>query len=561
MAAITGATIFSFSPIVIQLGYGYLEYLNRYLIPLFIYLLFKYLRKPDIKTALYISFIYTLSWFCSIEIAIFILIIAIVIFITFVLIKLFQHKASSLNIINILKYSLIGLIFLPIIIYFFSPYIEYSYKEKLQRTLEETQYYSARPLDFLLTSPENIIYGKLSKSLEKLHYAGEEPPYSYGEHTLFPGFIVLALLSLLVVLKRGRQSWKDHIEIPISFVVLIFSIIFSFGPYLKIGSLTLKLPYYYLYHIFPLLGASRTPTRIVYVWLFLVSLLSAFGIEVILDSVKKKGAVIFISILILITAEYLTYFPHQTIDSFPLKFDLGGKNVLFLPIRKDIPSNQINATNYLIQHVSNNFVSINGHTGSEPSIEGYEYLMNTLKTTEFTNHWFNVLKILDISYVVIDKNGMNNNNFDDQPIKDNLLKYNNNTIFDDDNWAVIDISSVKGNFGTPCKKNNPSDLEYRFEPKYDEVTRSVNLYYDITNNANCDLSYIYSSRYYKVEYTIENPGKNGSFYIILPPFLLSGETYSGSLPVTSKLRTKPRAIVIRLGESTFEKTLEDEPMK
>lgn len=480
-------------------------------------------------------------------------------FFGFIIIKLTRREATSLNLYKILKSSLIGLVFLPAILYFFYPYINFSHKEDFSRPLDEVQYYSARPLDFFLTSPDNITFGKLSKSLENIHYSGKEPPYSYGEHVLFPGLIASILLLLIVLNKHSRQILKKNLEVKVSFIAYLLSVIFAFGPYLKIGSVVIKLPYFYLYQYFPLLEAIRTPTRIIYVSLFFVSLLCAFEIMILKDFWRTRKNYLLLGVLALIIVEYLTYFPFQTINYVPLKFDLGGKNVLFLPIRKDIRSNNINGTKYLIQHLNNDFVSINGHTGSEPSIEGYDYLIDTLKNTEFSDRWFNVLRTLNVTYVVIDKRFLNDVRFLDQPISTNLQKFEKYTVYSDQTWSVIDITNINETNIASCKDSEPSRLQYVFDAKYSKGDNALTIYYDIKNNQNCHSSFIYDNRYFRINYTL-NSKFNKHMYIKLPPYLLSGDTYGGSIQIPGKFKFKPELIAIDLGFSTMVLTIEDQPM-
>lgn len=534
LASACGALVFSFSPGVIQMGGAYLEYLNRYLVPPFIFLLFKFIKKPGMKNSILLFFVYSLNWFCNIEISIFLILISVIIYLIFTLIKILNKSIFQEYKFTHFKYILVGLVFLPLIVYYFKPYISYAEKENFKRSISEAEYYSAKPLDFFLPSPKNVIFGKLAGTLDSIHFFGLKPPYNLGEHVLFPGYIALVLTVIFSINLLKKRPTKGDLIKHLSFWTLVMSVIISFGPYWRIGQSVIRLPYYYLYQIFPLLEAIRTPTRIMYVWLFFISLMISWQLKSINLQNTKSRTFWYIIIFCLMTTEYLTVMPNEAITPLKINYDLKGKNVLFLPIRNGYDTWKVNDAFYLTAHIYNNFISVNGHTGSESSIEYYDQLTNILKNNIFNSYWFSILKILDVNYIVIDKNALDDPLFNDQKISPELNEYKNMIVYQDHDWVIMDVNKYKNIDENICVDKDFSDMTYTFSGVFDNIEKKIVFEYVLTNNLDCDIAFVGKSRYLKVGYFIEGSEEKGGFIITLPPFLLSKKSYSGNRSVPKK---------------------------
>jgi hypothetical protein len=157
-SSILGAIVFSFSPNVIQLLTGHLEYLNRFFIPPYFLYLYRYYKNPSKNNIVILSIIYTLLWFTSIQIAIFITFTTLLSWLIFIAIE-FKYKQVILNkIINSLKFLPIILIFAPLVVYFFGSYYKYSNRENLTRPKFAAEYYSAVNMTFI-PFPNNRLSG------------------------------------------------------------------------------------------------------------------------------------------------------------------------------------------------------------------------------------------------------------------------------------------------------------------------------------------------------------------------------------------------------------------
>ncbi len=348
-ASLLGAMVFSFSSGVIWLGGGWFDYLYRFLIPPFIYFLFKFLMKPSLKTALFIGVTYTLVWFNTIEIAIFLITTSIIILIFYTILTLIKDKSYYRKLLKMPVYLAACVIFIPIVLYFFKPYIDYSQKERFFRSIDDTESLSARPIDYFLPSPNNLLYTKVTKIFENYKINIQKiTEYNKGDRNLLlPGYVALALVALFILniaKKRSDNGSKIAIVSLLTFLVLV---LFSFGPYVQIGNHLIKLPYYYLYQISTLIKASRTPPRFMFIGLFLISIVVAKEFEDITRNSRKKENILFTLLILLMCLEYKVIYPFEKGRFTPLKYDLQGKIVLFLPIRDAFT---LDGSKYLVQH-------------------------------------------------------------------------------------------------------------------------------------------------------------------------------------------------------------------
>jgi hypothetical protein len=116
-----------------------------------------------------------------------------------------------------------------------------------------------------------------------------------------------------------------------------------------------------------------------------------------------------------------------------INYDLNNKVVLFLPIQPYYSF--LNDAKYNIYQIKNNFISINGSTGTEQRINGYKELFEALNNNTFSHSWYNVLKTIGVEYVLIDK--------------DNFkvpLVYNYPVEYTDDKWLILNIKDKTNKF-------------------------------------------------------------------------------------------------------------------
>lgn len=547
-ASIIGAMIFSFSSGVIWLGGGWFDYLYRFLIPPFIYLLFSFLNKPSIKTSLFLGAVYTLIWFNTIEIAIFLITTSLIIFIFYTVITLIKDKSYYKKLLRIPLYLAACVIFVPIILYFFKPYIDYSQKEHFFRNINDTEGLSAKPIDYFLPSGNNLLYKKVTNLFEDYKINIQKiTDYNKGDRNLLlPGYVAIALLALYIFSVGKRKSDTTSKIALVSLLTFLVLVLFSFGPYVQIGNRLIKLPYYYLFNISSLIKASRTPPRFMFIGLFLLSIVATKEFANITKNNHKKESILFILFMALMCLEYKVIYPFEKGSFTPLKFDLQGKIVLFAPIRDTYT---LDGSKYLVQHFTNNFVSVNGGTGSQAEIKHYYKWKADLINDLFTDSWFKILKIINISYVVIDKTAANSSYFMNQDILNQLSKFSKYIVYEDPEWAVLDVTKYFENLNyNICTTTNPADLGYDFGITYTPHNNTLDLNYVVTNNSDCIYTPLGDLRYIKLSYNIINVnGYRDTFYIRLPPYIFEHQFYENSRKIIINSQQIPNDVAINIG--------------
>jgi hypothetical protein len=558
VSSVLGSVIFAFSPGVIDLTSGHMEYLGRYLIPPFFVFMHRFLEKPDLKSSTAIFLTYFLSWFTNIELSIFLTFISTAWVILYLILSLITKTLQKAKAINLFKYSLLYFFMLsPIIFYFFSPYIDYSNKENFTRPLNEVDFYSARIIDFVLPGPNNVILGDTVKSLIKFR-TDDVAGFPHAEHILSPGISVW-LLTILFLIGYFFVKKSSFRRLPgsgrfliLSSASLVFSIIFAFGPYLHIGMATLKLPYYYAYESLFVLQAVRTPTRIFYVWLFFIAYIIARGLSDSLSKMKRsRQVVICLLLLAIVSVEYLTHFRSAQFKREGLNFNLDNYPTLFLPIRS---GEWVDDTIYLTQHLKNSFRSVNGLTGSETEIKGYVELDSFLKRDVFGSEWFNVLQSLKIKYIAVDKKGLEDA-FSDQITSEDLKTVAHLIIYNDENWAVIDVDRFSNIYGNRCRNATIKDLTYSYDAFYNTHNKSLFLTYNFANGTGCSIASIYNDRYLKINIYFNN--RMITMTGTLLPVILPGNSMGGAIDIFENGReAAPETVSVSLDGGLHKTTVE-----
>lgn len=545
--SLLGAMVFTFAPNMVRVMGGHIEYLNRFFIPPFFYYLFLFYKKPDKNNSLWLFFIYSLQWFTNIQLSIFLTLMAFFAFVAKVTINLLHGKKIK-ELVNLLKFSVVSLFFIPFIYVYFSPYLEYSTKEGISRSVSETSEYSAKPLDFLLPFTNSKLYIHFFQN--NLH------PKDFTEKTHNPGYLALLALFILIFYKiinsfkqKGRFSSLEF-EWFLYLFLLTIAVILSLGPYLNIGDKVVTMPYYYIYKAFPLLGATRTPARLEYVWIYFVAYLLVYGLNQIVDSRKKN--IITVSLIILLMLEYKLFIPINAYRHIPIDFDLTNKKVLFIPIETE--SKTVNDSRFSITNVENKYFSINGHTGSEYTMLGYFKLMYNLKNYYFLNYWFNVLNTLNISYIVIDKEHIYKYPKQYQQIVEYIDVYKSLTVYENNKWLVFDTSKYTGPLEKVCDSFSYDNLEIKYALLYNQTTKDLYLEYKTKNISDCNIAFLYQNRYLKFEYSIVNNFNNHSTtngYILFEPVLLKGAESSEKILLKHQIANPPESINLKVLDKNF----------
>lgn len=510
-AAIIGVIIFTFTPNTTHIMSGWLEYLNRFFIPPFFLLLIQYLTSPNAKKAFLLFFVYSLSWFTNIELTIFLTILGLFLSLVYTVIKFWQDRQMFIGEFwRIVRYLAIGLVFLPVIYFYFSPYIRYSEFEGISRSIQEANFHSIKISDLHLpTFGSNIFNGLFKYNLKNMP---------------FPGYFTLIFSSFFIVknitsyISKKIKFGRNDVVWIIFLLSLIFSFVLSLGPFVTFGDIVVKLPYFYLYKVFPLLAAIRTPDRLTYVWIFFFSYIISFGLKWFFTSLGKRlSLVAFLLIGSFLLVEYRQPYQIQESSFHTLNYDLKDNRVLFLPFR-DVNS-KMNDSKYLAQNVGKDFVMVNGYTGSEGQLVWHSELINFFSSYNFDRDWFNVAKALNINKVVIDKS---------EKLNDKIINFVNRNkeivVFEDTNWSVVDINGLGDNV---CSDSPLNKLGLSFGIFKDKKSNLINIQIRGKNSSDCTMTFLSENRYLPIKYSFDqhllHPRKR---YLKLPTYLLPGQEFT-----------------------------------
>lgn len=158
----------------------------------------------------------------------------------------------------------------------------------IRRSVDDAVRLSATPKDYFTILPTTWI-AKLGL------------PTDTNERPLYPTLTLttLALYSLFITRTKSRKTIIEF------FFLSVAALILSLGP--QIGSV--RLPYYYLYKIFPLLESIRVPARFSIFVILGFSVCSAFTLQTLIQ--KKKGTIIaFIIFLFFLSEVWQLHIPY-----------------------------------------------------------------------------------------------------------------------------------------------------------------------------------------------------------------------------------------------------------
>ena len=174
---------------------------------------------------------------------------------------------STFYVSRLIRLALTVVIIAILVVPFFLPYLQVQRDLGFQRTIEESEPFSASLKLYAEVSPQNVLYGGL---------LAPRPPIVIGGYpldNLFPGVVALLLAIIGIGTAKHREKW-------FYFLLLAFSFLLSLGPRLFIApnvGTDITLPYRWLYDVFPLLHALRAPVRFDALVMFAVAALAGVG--------------------------------------------------------------------------------------------------------------------------------------------------------------------------------------------------------------------------------------------------------------------------------------------
>lgn len=257
---------------------GHLPMISSQWLPLYILYLIKFLKDGKRKNFMLLCIWYLLSITSSIYFGVFLVPISAVIIIADFIKRIHFHTTH--------QYKNIAIAVFPIVVPFIIilgvtllPYIRLKAENpQIKRSIDDVTHLRANLIDYISVLPTSLNTFKL--------------PTNTNEHVLFPTgtLLMLALLGLITISQRNRYMMSILVLIAVTSFILSLGNEQSF----TLGSFstgTLKMPYYYLYTLFPLFQIVRVPARFGIFIIISLSALAAWGIDHITKKNKSKWVI------------------------------------------------------------------------------------------------------------------------------------------------------------------------------------------------------------------------------------------------------------------------------
>jgi hypothetical protein len=276
-ASILSGLFYAFSyPRLSQIGH--LPTISNQWLPLYILSLLTFLKDGKRRDFALTCLWYILSIASSIYFGVFLIpVTACIVFINF-LKRIRNHTFH--------EYGKFIITALPVLIPFFLilgvillPYVRLKIENpQIKRSIDDMTHLRANPVDYISVLPTSI---NLFKTL----------PVNTNEHVLFPTLTLILLSGIGILASYKRKRYMVCIFMLTAFVSFILSLgneqSFSIGSF---STGTLKMPYYYMYKIFPIFQIVRVPARFGIFVVLSLSALSAMGINYLMK--VKTGKLI-----------------------------------------------------------------------------------------------------------------------------------------------------------------------------------------------------------------------------------------------------------------------------
>jgi len=588
-SSVVGALIYTFNPLTFSHFPDHLHLVCKFFLPLVFLFAYRFLEKPKLKSSFLFFLFFTLNALSVINFGIISAISLLIFVVPFLAVAVINKNYNYL--MNLLKYSLVALIFSPMLLYFYLPYYQTSRSEGLARTLEENVAYSARLNDWIAPTPENIFYKKLFLSLEKIRAPREQGgSFNYSEHTLFLN--VLPFLLFLVGLYTFYMSYlKKRYSLPVflsTLFLLLSAFILTFGPFFlgwdKLSG-NIKLPFYYIYKIFPLMDGIRTPTRFQFIFYIPFSIIAALGVSQILKKIssifrasklrllakstlnyllfpkkpsqktivrwviylKEVGLtlIVIVFILVLFAENYLKrdYLNTSTIlsnvESSKLEF-LKDKLTIHYPSHLD--RNFPDEAGYLNWATVTKEKLVNGYSGYYPP--DFYYFMLDFNKSNLSDTSIKKLKSLGVEYLVIHEELLSSK--ENEFVKNNLKSTESATVLKQENESIINLEQINPPV-TVC--NTKDSLGFSFvSPLIIQFGKPIFSIARLENRNSCFYVTPKEQRYLKVHYRVGK--REGDSFLILPILI---EPQRASAVSTLLLRCRSKFLCP--GPGSYQETL------
>jgi len=519
-ASFLGAMVYTFNPLTFAHFPNHLQFMSKYFLPPLLLYGYLFFKKPETKNALFFFLFFTLNALTSFNLMFFSN-FALAVYLIFFFFLNF-YKRNYIYFVKILKKSLFFILFIPLLAFFYFPYLNFVHKEKAVFDLQLLWLYSATLKDWVSPLPNNLLY----KNLLPTNRNEKIPGWGYAdiseEHTLFINIVplILATLTLLFLLRslrrRNKKEKDNRLLLSVSLLILIISVILSFGPNLSFNSnqsSNIKLPMHYLIQWLPIFKGTRVPSRFQFIFYIPFSILVSYGFLIIYKAKRRYFIPIFISLATLLIMENFNNFKFDSTSSILREKQFIEHNLSFLNGKSTLhfPHGYLGEeARYLTFGTQTKEKMINGYSSYMPP-DWFDFMTAYQKSLE--ENGLKKLKIIGIQYIIIHKDILTKQQA--QNLSSNQTFLQKGTIFDKEGIQVINLDNFNFDF-----KSCSFDKDFDFVL---ERTPSVNTDFyqlSIKNQSDCYLTSTFQNRYRR-KIVYENGIKKTAFIrmpIIIVPF-------------------------------------------
>ncbi len=284
------------------------------------------------------------------------------------------------------------------LVYILWPYLALSGSEDHSRSIETAAGGAVIPAALLTSPPESWLLGWTPEAFGTSNEDGK-PMY---ELTLYPGLAVAALAVFGLFFGRIRTHSKLYALLGLTMLV------FSLGPLLPLGSITIPLPYYLLYEFVPGFGSLRVPARMWAIVMIPIAILAALGLRKLMEKLEgKKAALALAAISIFTTLEFLPTLPvDRFIDRGPPTLepayeylaDNAGPQTVVAEVPFASPTDAFRETPRMVRSTYGWWNLVNGYASYFP--DGYEETRDALDSLPSSESLAEMSR-LGIDYIVV----------------------------------------------------------------------------------------------------------------------------------------------------------------
>jgi hypothetical protein len=325
LASFVGGYILAFNPYMqikpqVHIGYAFVG-----IFALISWALLLYIKKPSIKRGVILGALYAASWYIN---GYFILLSSVLILCVLLAVAVTRLSRYSFgseflriknNIIIFSATLLSVLLFLtPIIVLTIKNTNEVSRLIQTSRgnIQQEATALSARPLEYVLPSDENPIFGGIShKYLDGLARGSNK-----FEYNMFIGWTNLALALWFIVISLKRKIKNNFFAIHPKAICIIFSItgvlafLLSLPPHLIARGISIPMPSLFIIN---LTDFWRVFARFYILVILSVTILSMSGLSIVLRNLSSINRKVVAALLFgLLFFEFLTFWPQRPVWSY-----------------------------------------------------------------------------------------------------------------------------------------------------------------------------------------------------------------------------------------------------